>query len=508
MAAIVPLFGAPSVCLPENVIPSADAGAPLSRVRQSSRSFCLRVSGAVAPSASKTDLSRDDHYVFTKSSIFGPLSEVDFRYQNQATFPGAAAKYRQNRAPMQPKARAMTMRVDFTSQAFFRDPAAGIEKLRACGPVVETRFPIVGKVWITTTYEATARVLKDSATFTLRKEGGGLAGLRWWMPAFVSSLANNMLTTDEPDHTRLRGIVDEAFRRRAILDMEPRIRAIADDLANQLFADGSPADLVERYARMLPLSVICELLGLPRSDRPRFITWANRVARLTNVISFLRMIRGLAQMKHYLEERLRFARAQGGEGLIADLVRVEMEGGRISANEMVSMIFLLLGAGSETTTHLISGSVYELLKNPTLRDWLEEDWSRAGLAVEEFLRFVSPVQFSKPRFVRQDIELGGVRLKKGDRIMAMVAAANMDPQANEHPERLDLQRRPNRHISFGTGIHFCLGHQLARIEGMCALQALLTRWPRLCLAMAPAHIRWRERPGLRSIEQLPVVPGP
>jgi cytochrome P450 len=399
-------------------------------------------------------------------------------------------------------------RVDFTSQAFFRDPAAGIARLRALGPVVETRFPIVGKVWITTTHESTARVLKDSETFTLRKEGGGLAGLRWWMPSFVSALANNMLTMDEPDHTRLREIVDEAFRRRAILDMEPRIRTIADDLAGRLFAEGTPADLVERYARTLPLSVICELLGLPVSDRPRFIAWANRVARLTNVISFLRMIGGLSQMKRYLEERLRLAREDGGEGLIAELVRVEMEGGRISANEMVSMIFLLLGAGSETTTHLISGSVYELLKNSTLRDWLEEDWSRAGLAVEEFLRFVSPVQFSKARFVRRDTELDGVRLKKGDRIMAMVVAANMDPQANEHPERLDLQRRPNRHISFGTGIHFCLGHQLARIEGACALQALLARWPRLRLAVAPEQIRWRKRPGLRSIEKLLVVQGP
>jgi cytochrome P450 PksS len=399
------------------------------------------------------------------------------------------------------------MRVDFTSQAFFQDPAAATERLRAFGPVVETRFPIVGKVWITTTYDSTARVLKDSANFTLRKQGGGLAGLRWSMPAFVGTLANNMLTMDEPDHTRLRGIVDEAFRRRAILDMEPHIRAIADDLAGALFADGSPADLVERYARTLPLSVICELLGLPPSDRPRFIAWANRVARVTSVIGFLRMLQGLWQMKRYLEERLRLAREHGGEGLIAELVRVEMEGGRISANEMASMVFLLLGAGSETTTHLISGSVYELLKNPALRDWLEEDWSRAGLAIEEFLRFVSPVQFSKPRFVRKDTELGGVRLKKGDRIMAMVAAANMDPQANEHPEWLDLQRRPNRHISFGTGIHFCLGHQLARIEAMCALQALFTQWPKLTLAVPPVEIRWRKRPGLRSLETLPVMAG-
>jgi cytochrome P450 len=195
----------------------------------------------------------------------------------------------------------------------------------------------------------------------------------------------------------------------------------------------------------------------------------------------------------------------GGEGVIAELVCVEKEGGRISADEMVAMVFLLLGAGSETTTHLISGSVYELLKNPALRDWLEEDWSRANLAVEEFLRFVSPVQFSKPRFVRRDVELGGVRLKKGDKIMAMLAAANMDSKANENPERLDLQRHPNRHLAFGTGIHFCLGYQLARIEGKCALEALFGRWPKLELAIQPTDIRWRKRPGLRAIEKLPVV---
>jgi cytochrome P450 len=398
------------------------------------------------------------------------------------------------------------MRVDFTSQEFFRNPGASIERLRARGPVVETRFPIVGKVWLTTTHDAAARVLKDSTMFTLRKDGSP-AGLRWWMPPFVRALASNMLTVDEPDHTRLREIVDEAFRRRAVLDMQPHIRAIADQLAEELFADGSPADLVKRYARTLPLAVICELLGLPPSDRPKFIAWANTVARVTGAVGVLRMIRGLWWLKRYLEERLRLAREHGGEGLIAELVRVEMEGGRISADEMVSMLFLLLGAGSETTTHLISGSVYELLRNPALRDWLEEDWSRAGLAIEEFLRFLSAVQVTKPRFVREDTELGGVRLKKGDKIMAMLAAANMDPQANEHPERLDLERRPNRHIAFGTGIHFCLGHQLARIESMCALQALFTRWPRLRLAVAPDQIRWRKRPGLRSIEKLPVVEG-
>jgi cytochrome P450 len=396
------------------------------------------------------------------------------------------------------------VRVDFTSQDYLRDPATGLDKIRAAGPVLKVRFPIVGKTWITTTSDLTGRVLKDSETFRMRKDGK-VAGLRWWMPGWLRTFAVSMLTMDEPDHTRLRNIVDEAFRRRAILDMEPKIFAIADELAAHLFADGSPADLVERYARKLPLTVICELLGLPRTDRPRFIAWANSLTRLTGMVSFLRMIAGIGPMKRYLEGRLQAARETGGEGLIAELVRVEKEGGRISREEMVAMVFLLLGAGSETTTHLIGGSVYELSRAPALRDWLEEDWGRANLAIEEFLRFISPVQFTKPRFVMKDIEFGGVRLKKGDKIMAMLAAANMDPDANSRPEKLDLERRPNRHLSFGTGIHFCLGHQLARIEGKCALEALFKRWPQLALAVPPESIRWRQRPGLRAIEKLPVA---
>lgn len=399
----------------------------------------------------------------------------------------------------------MTPRLDFTSEAFFRDPPKAIAALRASGPVVATRFPLVGDVWITTTHDATAQVLKDGTTFTLRKGDGKVAGLRWWMPKLVTTIANNMLTMDEPDHTRLRSIVDEAFRRRAIVAMEPRIRAIADGLANDLFADGSPADLVQRYARILPVSVICELLGLPAADRPRFIAWANKMSSLTNVVSFFRLLLAFRKMRAYLERQLQIARVQGGEGLIAELVQVEREGGQITPDEMVSMVFLLLAAGSETTTHLISGSVYELLRNPGLRDWLEQDRSRIGLAVEEFLRFVSPVQFSKPRYVRRDIELAGVPLKKGDRVMVMLAAANMDPAVHDRPEQPDLTRKPNRHISFGTGIHFCLGHQLARIEAACALEALFARWPKLGLAVDPARIHWRKRPGMRAIAELPVV---
>jgi cytochrome P450 len=398
----------------------------------------------------------------------------------------------------------MKLDMDFSSQDFFRDPAVGLKKLQAAGPVIEVDFPIVGRVWVATTQEMASRVLKDGRLFTLRNDAGVVAGLRWWMPRVFRVFANNMLNMDEPDHARLRGLVDEAFRRRAVLDMEPRIRTIADELAGELFAQGSPADLITRYARMLPLSVICELLGLPLADRAKFIAWAGRATGVRSTLGFFRLVPTIAAMKRYLEKHLERARNGGGDGLIGELVRVEKEGARLTRDEMVAMVFLLLLAGHETTTHLISGSVFELARNPGLRDWLAQDWSRADLAIEEFLRFVSPVQFSKPRFVRQDMDLGGIRLKRGDQIMAMLAAANMDPAANVAPEKLDLARRPNHHIAFGTGVHFCLGYQLARLEGKCALQALYTRWPKLALAVKPEEIRWRSRPGFRAIISLPV----
>jgi cytochrome P450 PksS len=397
------------------------------------------------------------------------------------------------------------LNVDLTSEDFFRDPRPQLRRLREAGPVVEVKLPLFGRVWMATTQETVSRVLKDSATFSLRKPDGNVAGIRWWMPGIVRTLASNMLTVDEPDHTRLRGIVEEAFRRRAVLEMRPRIRSIADALAGDLFSQGSPADLVSRYARLLPVSVICELLGLPLTDRPKFMGWAARATSANSAIRFLRMLPTMMTMRRYLERQLEHARQGHGTGLIAELVAVEKEGAEITRDEMVSTIFLLLFAGHETTTHLISGSVFELAKDPVLRDWLAADWSRADLAIEEFLRFVCPVQLSKPRFVRQDINLGGVQLKRGDQITAGIAAANMDPVANPEPEKLDPTRRPNRHVAFGTGIHFCLGHQLARLEAKCALEALYTRWPKLALAVAPEAIHWQRRPGMRSIMRLPVM---
>jgi cytochrome P450 PksS len=399
----------------------------------------------------------------------------------------------------------MSPRIDLSSQTFFRNPAAEIEKMRGSGPVIRVDIPLVGKVWTTTTQDLSDQVLHDTDSFTVRNQEGDIAGFRWWMPKILRSVADSMLSADDPDHRRLRNVVDEAFRRRAVLAMEPRILLLASKLAEELFAEGSPADLVQRFARPLPLTVICELLGLPLEDRPKFSAWANRLTSAFGKIRFLSMIPALLSMKRYMGQQLDIARERGGEGLIAELARVKSDGRQISRNEIVSMLFLLLFAGHETTTHLISGSVRELLLRPDLRDWLMDDWSRAAPAIEEFLRVVSPVQFTKPRFVRKNMELGGIALKKGDLIMPMLTAANLDPNANPMPDKLDLQRKPNRHIAFGSGIHFCLGHQLARIEGRCALKSLFQRWPNLALALDDSQIRWRTRVGMRAIEALPVV---
>src|ERR1700738_5292574 len=194
----------------------------------------------------------------------------------------------------------MTLQTDFASPDYFRNPATAIEKLRTAGPVVEVRFPIVGRVWTTTTQALADQVLKDTETFTIRSDDGTVAGLQWWMPRIVRTFANSMLSMDEPDHKRLRDIVDEAFRRRAVLDMEPHIQAIGDELADELFAEGSPADLVERYARKLPLSVICELLGLPLADRPKFIAWASGFTRFTGALGFFGAIPNLVALKRYI----------------------------------------------------------------------------------------------------------------------------------------------------------------------------------------------------------------
>ncbi len=389
-----------------------------------------------------------------------------------------------------------------TDQAFYRDPFPVLAGLRGEAPLLRTKIPIMGKVWVTTTHAAAVGVLKDSDTFTQRSAKGGIAGLQWWMPRSLKVLANNMLTSDGAEHKRLRTLVDAAFARRNVVAMEVEIEAAANELADQMAAK-SRADIVSDFARQLPLLVISDLLGLPRGDRDFFVKTANAFSSVTGLMSFVGMFPALKRLSTYLDGKIAEARQTGGSGLIAELVR-EARDGHANDEELLATAFLLLIAGHETTTHLISGSVKALLDEPDKRAWLAEDFSRLDLAVEEFLRFVSPVQMTKPRHARATTEIEGVTVTNGELVVPLLAAANADPDVFDQPEQMIPDRHPNPHIAFGTGVHFCLGHQLARLEARIALKVLLQRFADMHLSCSQDDLRWRKRVGLRALTELPV----
>ncbi len=387
--------------------------------------------------------------------------------------------------------------------------------LRAQADVVRTRLPIIGKIWMTTSSAATSAMMKNDKLFAMRKteasSSSGVAGLHWWIPRSIRLLANNMLTNDEPDHRRLRKLVDQAFQRHSISALQHRVEEIAKAQTNKVRHDldtNRDSDLVTRFARPFPLAIISELLGIPKSVRDDFSDQATRMTNITSGFSFLKTLLPIRRMRIMVSEVIRDCQAslQRGEkidGLISELVQAEADGDRLSHDELIAMVFLLLIAGHETTTHLISGSILALHDNPEQKQWLFEKESRMDMAVEELLRFVSPVQFTKPRYVREAGKFFGAELKKGDLIIAGLASANFDPVEFEQPQLLDLSRSPNPHLEFGTGIHFCLGFQLARLELKVALRALYSTIPDLQVDVP--DIKWGQRMGLRVIDRLPIV---
>ncbi len=258
------------------------------------------------------------------------------------------------------------------------------------------------------------------------------------MPKLLIKLTANMLSTDEPEHSRLRSIVDQAFHRRAVLSLETDIDALAAEYASKLFESESSVDLITEFARKMPLAVICKLLGLPREDWSKFADWAQGITTVKGIVSFVFAINKLKPLTRYIEDRIARERKHGGEGLIHELVHLDVEEGEMSDDELVAMIFLLLLASHETTTHLISGGVLALLQHPDQLQALKDDWSKLDMAVEECLRFVSPVQSAKPRYVREACEVEGVQLEAGDLIMPMILAANYDPELFEDAGKVDI----------------------------------------------------------------------
>lgn len=398
------------------------------------------------------------------------------------------------------------LRIDMQSRASKQDPFPFFAELRDQGPVIPLKLPFVGKVWATTTYEATAAMLKDNALFV--QEGrhagkSGVPGLSWWMPHAIKVLSNNMLLRDEPDHRRLRKLVDQAFQRRLVRDMRGQIEALADRILDDM--EGcTEIDLVAAYARRFPLEVICWLLGLPEENRGKFAEWAGHMTSALRGFAAIRVVFTMPGVMRYVREQIEECRRHPREGLISELVRAEEDGDKLSEDELLSMVFLLLFAGFETTTHLITDSVIALEQNPAQKAFLFADpAARMERAVEELGRYMTPVQSSKPRYVARDCAFFGQELQRGENIVGFIAAANSDPAVFNEPDKLKLDRLPNPHLVFGTGIHFCLGMQLARVEAQSALARLYARYPDLQLA-EPDNIPWITRFGLRGAFALPV----
>jgi len=398
------------------------------------------------------------------------------------------------------------LRFDFDGTASKADPFAFFASLREAGPVIPVKLPFVGKAWITTTHEATSAMVKDNVLFVQEARHAGktgVAGLAWWMPASLKLITNNMLLKDEPDHRRLRKLVDQAFQRRRVRDMRGEIEGMADKLLDG-FEGREEVDLATAFSRRLPLEVICLLLGLPDDNREAFSAWAKAATSMRSSFGIFRAFLSMRGVIDYVRGQIEECRRHPREGVISELVRAEEDGDKLSEDELISMVFLLLFAGFETTTHLISDSIIALEQNPAQKAYLFADPdARMERAVEELARYNTPVQSTKPRYASRDCMFFGQALKRGDIVMGQLAAANYDPAVFSEPDRLKLDRLPNPHLVFSSGIHFCLGMQLARVEVQAALARLYARYPNLALA-APGDIQWIKRFGLRGVTALPV----
>jgi pimeloyl-[acyl-carrier protein] synthase len=387
--------------------------------------------------------------------------------------------------------------------AFAADPYAFYARLRKEDPV--HFVPVVG-MWWATRYAEVLQILKGGP-FGKTLPPGLPAPAQPELPpqyARLREIPPNMLNHDPPDHTRLRGLVNKAFTPRVLERLRPHIAAITDQLLDEAEARGR-TDLVADLAFPLPAIVIAELLGVPSADRDRFKQWSNAVIRgidasLPPEARADSMPANLALVE-YFEALVRERRGDHREDLISDLIAAEEQGDRLSAGELISMCTLLLIAGHETTTNLIGNGMLTLLRRPEKARQLRENPNLLPAAVEELLRYESPVQ-RMGYFAQADVELGGRLIKKGMRVLAVLGAANRDPAVFTDPEELILDREPNRHLAFGQGPHYCLGAPLARLEAQIAFGIVLHRFPNIELD-DPGPV-WHPNTLIRGLKSLPV----
>ncbi len=400
--------------------------------------------------------------------------------------------------------------IDLLSPGFRADPYPTYARMRHEMPMCRLKIPgFGGEGWIVTRYDDVVAALKDqrlSSDMMAMRAGG--QPMRW-IPRSFRILAKTMVTMDDPGHARLRTLVHKAFTPSMIENMAGRVQEIADELLAKL-EGRQVVDLLHEFALALPMIVISEMLGVPEKQRAKFRRFMLHlldgpppgiVRLITGMANNIRMIR-------YLDGLIDLRREEPDKGLITALVAAEQAGDRLSQDELIGMVFLLLLAGHETTVNLLGNGVLALLDD---RDQLEKLQASPNLikqAIEELLRYTNPVQHSIMRHAKEDIEIGEVKIAKGERVILMLAAANRDEEVFPDAETLDIAREPNRHLGFGLGIHFCLGAPLARMEGAIALNALLQKFPDISLAIPRNEVKWRRNSLLRGLAALPVRLGP
>lgn len=390
-------------------------------------------------------------------------------------------------------------------QAFLRAPQPHLARALAGGPLAETRLLVFGRITAVLSHAGITEMMKDAERFTVdaRNAGHKSALGMPFLPKSLKLLAENLLTLDEPHHTRLRRQADAPFRRAAIEGMRPAVEAQCARLLDEMVATGN-TDLVSGLCRPLPVQVICDLLGLSQERRDRL---ARVFAGFSggSTLEIFRAASKIGWMQRELREEFALARTSPRPGLIAELVHAEAEGGRLSEDELLSLVFVLFAAGHETTTHFISSSVWTMLTEPGARDAIAAlDADALSVAVDELMRFSGPVQFTKPRYAREDTVFLGHPIKRGKLVMALLAAGNLDPAAFDDPLTLNLARRPNRHLGWGWGPHLCLGMHLAKAECEIALRQILERWPGVEIDGDPAALKWSQRPGVRGLARMPL----
>ncbi|MBA2678679.1 MAG: cytochrome P450 [Ktedonobacteraceae bacterium] len=397
--------------------------------------------------------------------------------------------------------------MNFFGPAFAENPFPAFTQMRAAGAVVPIPAPFVGgeqQVWLVTRLEEAVQVLKDRQftvdMSTINEESASQQAMHG--PGHL--LGQSMISVDEPDHRRLRGLVSKAFTPKYIQSLRPGIQQIADDLLDQLQAQGH-MDLVNDYAFPLPITVISDMLGVPAQNREIIREWSDT---LTGAVDMgqRRDRRDRTQIfTDYLVQLIAEKRQHPQDDLISQLVQIEEAGDRLDEGELLSMIALLIFAGHETTSNLVGIGTLMLLDHPDQMERLKQDLSLVPSAVEELLRYNGPVLSPAPRFATADVTLAGQQIHKGDVILVVLGSANRDESQFTHPDELEIARGLNRHIAFGQGIHICLGAPLARLEGDIAFTTLLRRMPNLQLAIPRSDVTWRGSFNLRGIKSLPVT---